>query len=143
MNNDLKDILSNSNKDIDNQQLMDYLSNHLSQADTHNIEETMANDVFINDAVEGLQQFKLSGNLQLYAEQLNNDLQKQIEKNNDNGKISVRTFFKLSPPLRSEEDFLHHLQMTLRYNHHLQERFLHPITCLYAVKTFPKLHFDR
>ena len=81
MNNNLKDILSESNKDIDNQQLMDYLSNHLSQADTHDIEETMANDVFINDAVEGLQQFKLSGNLQAYAEQLNNDLQKQIDKN--------------------------------------------------------------
>lgn len=81
MNNDLKDILSNSNKDIDNQQLMDYLSNHISQADSHHLEENMADDPFTNDAVEGLQQFKPTKDLQLYVEQLNNDLQKQIAKN--------------------------------------------------------------
>ena len=56
MRNDLKDILSNSNKDIDNQQLMDYLSNQLSSADTHEVEESMTDDEFMNDAVEGLQQ---------------------------------------------------------------------------------------
>jgi uncharacterized protein YutE (UPF0331/DUF86 family) len=81
MNNDLKDILANSNKDIDNQQLMDYLSKHISQADTHDLEKAMADDVFINDAVEGLQEIKPTKNLQLYVEQLNKDLQKQIEKN--------------------------------------------------------------
>ena len=81
MNNDLKDILANSNKDIDNQQLMDYLSHHISQADSHDVEEQMADDAFVNDAVEGLQQFKPTDNLQVYVEQLNNDLQKQIAKN--------------------------------------------------------------
>ncbi len=81
MNNDLKDILANSNKDIDNQQLMDYLSQHISQADSHDVEEQMADDAFINDAVEGLQQFKPTDNLRVYVEQLNNDLQKQIAKN--------------------------------------------------------------
>ena len=81
MNNDLKNILANSNKDIDNQQLMDYLSHHISEADSHHVEENMADDAFINDAVEGLQQFKPTDNLQVYVEQLNNDLQKQIAKN--------------------------------------------------------------
>lgn len=81
MNSDLKDILSNSNKDIDNQQLMDYLSHHISQADTHELEKSMAEDDFINDAVEGLQEIKPTKNLQLYAEQLNKYLQKQIAKN--------------------------------------------------------------
>ena len=81
MNNDLKDILANSNKDIDNQQLMDYLSQHISQADSHHVEKNMADDAFTNDAVEGLQQFKPTDNLQLYVEQLNTDLQKQIAKN--------------------------------------------------------------
>jgi hypothetical protein len=78
MNNDLKDILSNSNKDIDNQQLMDYLSHHISSTDSHNLEKSMADDPFMNDAVEGLQQFKPTKNLQLHVEQLNSDLQKQI-----------------------------------------------------------------
>jgi hypothetical protein len=81
MNNELKDILSNSNKDIDNQQLMDYLSHHVTQADSHHIEKSMAEDPFVNDAVEGLQQFKPTKDLQLYVEQLNSDLQKQIVKN--------------------------------------------------------------
>src|SRR5665647_3094858 len=81
MNNNLKDILSNSNKDIDNQQLMDYLSHHISQTDSDNLEKSMANDAFMNDAVEGLQQFKPTKDLQLYVEQLNSGLQKQITKN--------------------------------------------------------------
>ena len=81
MNSDLKDILSNSNKDIDNQQLMDYLSHHISQADMHELEKSMAEDDFINDAVEGLQEIKPTKNLQIYVEQLNKDLQKQVIKN--------------------------------------------------------------
>ena len=81
MNNDLKDILANSNKDIDNQQLMDYLSHHISQADMHELEKSMAEDDFINDAVEGLQEIKPTKNLQIYVEQLNKDLQKQVIKN--------------------------------------------------------------
>ena len=81
MNNDLKDILSNSNKDIDNQQLMDYLSHHISQADMHELEKSMAEDDFINDAVEGLQEIRPTKNLQIYVEQLNKNLQKQVIKN--------------------------------------------------------------
>ncbi len=80
MNNDLKDILSNSNKDIDNQQLMDYLSNQLSKADSHAIEKGMAEDEFMNDAVEGLQKMEHPKDMQAYVEQLNNELHKQIAK---------------------------------------------------------------
>jgi hypothetical protein len=80
MNSDLKDILSNSNKDIDNQQLMDYLSKHVSQADIHDLEKSMVEDDFLNDAVEGLQKIAPSKNLELYVEQLNKDLQKQLSK---------------------------------------------------------------
>ncbi|MBC7887171.1 MAG: hypothetical protein H7Z13_04735 [Ferruginibacter sp.] len=80
MNNDLKDILANSNKDIDNQQLMDYLSNQLSEKDSHAIEKNMAEDEFMNDAVEGLQKIESKKNMQAYVEQLNNDLHRQIAK---------------------------------------------------------------
>jgi hypothetical protein len=81
MKNELKDILSNSSKDIDNQQLMDYLSNQLSKTESHEIEKNMADDAFMNDAVEGLQEIENKKNMQAYVEQLNNDLQKQIAKN--------------------------------------------------------------
>ena len=81
MNNELKDILANSNKDIDNQQLMDYLANQLSKADAHAIEKGMAEDEFMNDAVEGLQAIENKKDMQAYVAQLNNGLQKQIIKN--------------------------------------------------------------
>jgi len=81
MNNDIKNILANSNKDIDNQQLMDYLSNQLSKADAHAVEKNMADDEFMNDAVEGLQKMESKKNMQAYVEELNKELQNQIAKN--------------------------------------------------------------
>jgi hypothetical protein len=81
MSEDLKDILSNSNKDIDNQQLMDYLSNQLSQAKTHEVESNMANDPFLDDAVEGLQQIAPAEKINNYTIQLNQELQKIVAKN--------------------------------------------------------------
>lgn len=81
MNTDFKDILSNSNKDIDNQKLMDYLSHKLSKVESHDVEEEMTDDDFLNDAVEGLQQIDNKKTMLAYVEQLNKDLQKQTAKN--------------------------------------------------------------
>lgn len=80
MNKDLLNILTNSNKDIDNQQLMDYLSGKLSGEDLHELERSMAGDEFLNDAVEGLQQVKNPRNMQAYVEELNAAMQKSLEK---------------------------------------------------------------
>lgn len=80
MNNELKNILSNSNKDIDNQKLMDYLSGKLSGEEKHEIEKQMADSDFLNDAVEGLEDIKNKKDLSLFVEQLNADLQKQLDK---------------------------------------------------------------
>jgi hypothetical protein len=80
MSDDLKNILNNSNKDIDNQKLMDYLSKQLSKQDSHDLEKMMADDEFMNDAVEGLEQFSNVKKLPLSVEQLNRDLQKQLAK---------------------------------------------------------------
>jgi hypothetical protein len=80
MSDDIKNILNNSNKDIDNQKLMDYLSKQLSKKDTHDLEKMMADDEFINDAVEGLEQFNNVSKLPVSVEQLNRELQKQIAK---------------------------------------------------------------
>ena len=95
MKNELKDILTNSNKGIDNQQLMDYLSHHISGTDSHELEKTMADDPFMNDAVEGLQQLKPGKNIEIYVEQLNAGLQKQIGKNKkrkDNRRIKENPY---------------------------------------------------
>ncbi len=81
MNIDLKDILSNSNKDIDNQKVMDYISSQLPQDEMHEVEKDMAADPFVNDAIEGLQDFKPAIDIDLFVHQLNSGLQKQVAKN--------------------------------------------------------------
>jgi zona occludens toxin (predicted ATPase) len=86
MNNNLKNILSNSNKDIDNQELLSYLSNQLSKTQSHTIEQQMADDEFMNDAVEGLQQISNQKNIPIHLEELYAALQKQVAKKNERKK---------------------------------------------------------
>lgn len=80
MNNELLNILSNSNKDIDNQKLMDYLAGKLSAEERHEIEKAMADNAFMNDAMEGLAGVKDKTHLAALVDQLNNDLQQKTEK---------------------------------------------------------------
>jgi hypothetical protein len=80
MNKDLLNILANSNKDIDNQLLMDYLNGKLSGEALHELERSMADNEFLNDAVEGLQQVHNKKDMQAYVDQLNASMQKTLEK---------------------------------------------------------------
>ncbi|HYC28503.1 MAG TPA: hypothetical protein VEB42_06795 [Chitinophagaceae bacterium] len=80
MPNDLLNILSNSNKDIDNQKLMDYLSGKLSKQEEHEIEKEMAGSEMVSDAVEGLKAMKDQQAIQSYVEQLNKNLHKQLQQ---------------------------------------------------------------
>lgn len=96
MSENLKNILSNSNKDIDNQQLMDYLSNQLSKEQEHNVEANMTDDPFLNDAVEGLQQIEPTEKINNLTIQLNQELQKLVAKNK---KARIKRRWKDSPNL--------------------------------------------
>ena len=80
MSDDLLNILSNSNKDIDNQKLMDYLSGKLSDTEKHAFEEAMIDSDFMIDAVEGLESFEEQTDIDLYARQLNKKLKEKLEK---------------------------------------------------------------
>ena len=80
MSNELKDILSNLNKDIEQEKLLDYLNKKLSAGEAHELEKQMADDEFMNDAVEGLDELKDKRNIAAYVEQLNRDLQKNLKK---------------------------------------------------------------
>ena len=77
---DLLNILSNSNKDIDNQKLMDYLSGKLSAQEKHELEKQMAENELVNDAVEGLQQFRDQKKLGTYVEQLQKQLKQHLKQ---------------------------------------------------------------
>jgi anti-sigma factor RsiW len=78
MPDDLLNILSNSNKDIDNQKLMDYISGKLSGQEKHEVEKWMADNDFINEAVEGLQQVKQDKDIVGYTDQLNKQLNQYL-----------------------------------------------------------------
>ncbi len=80
MDDDLLNILSNSNKDIDNQKLMDYLSDKLSAAEKHEFEKTLLDSEMESDAVEGLNQFKNKKDPVALAEELNLKLKQQLQK---------------------------------------------------------------
>jgi ATP-dependent Zn protease len=80
MTDDLLNILSNSNKDIDNQKLMDYVSGKLSAEEKYEFEKTLIDSEIMNDAVEGLEEFKNKEQLNLFVEQLNTNLKKQLDK---------------------------------------------------------------
>ncbi len=80
MNDDLLNILSNSNKDIDNQKLIDYVSGKLSEKEKHELEEAMIDSEMVNDAMEGLDGVKNKKEVTALVEQLNLNLKKQLEK---------------------------------------------------------------
>lgn len=80
MSGDLLNILSNSNKDIDNQKLMDYVSGKLSGQEKHEVEEWMIDNNFGNEALEGLQTIEDKKHLEAYVIQLNKELNQYLEQ---------------------------------------------------------------
>ena len=80
MDEDLLNILSNSNKDINNQKLMDYLSDKLSAEEKHEFEKTLVDSQLESDAVDGLRNVESTQKTLAFAEQLNRNLQIQLQK---------------------------------------------------------------
>jgi hypothetical protein len=80
MSKDLKNILANLNKDIEQDKLLDYLNKNLSAAEAYEVEKQMTDDEFMNDAMEGLESFRNKKDVSLVVEQLNAELKKQTAK---------------------------------------------------------------
>ena len=80
MDQDLLNILSNSNKDIDNHKLLDDISNKITSEEKYEFEKSMVDSDMMNDVVEGLQKFKDKKDVAALVEQLNTSLKRQLEK---------------------------------------------------------------
>lgn len=80
MNEDLKDILSNLNPEVDRETLLKYLQGKLSAQEQHDMEKQMMDNDFDADALEGLQEFKNKKNIPALVDQLNADLKRRTEK---------------------------------------------------------------
>ena len=80
MSENLKDILSNLNPDIDQETLLLYLQGKLSAEEQHRVEKQVLQNDFDTEAMEGLEKFKDQRKLRGLVEQLNLDLKKKTEK---------------------------------------------------------------
>jgi hypothetical protein len=80
MNDNLKDILSNLNPDIDQETLMLYLQGKLSAEQQHNLEKEMMDNDFEADALEGLQSMDDKKKISALVNNLNDDLRRRTEK---------------------------------------------------------------
>lgn len=75
---DFTDILSNEEEQVNNDELMKYLEGKLSEEEKNAFERKSADSSFMNDAVEGLQQFENKRKLDEYVAQLNKNLHDQL-----------------------------------------------------------------
>lgn len=80
MNENLKDILSNLNAEVDQETLLKYLQGHLSSEEQHEVEKNLLDDAFEADAVEGLQTMQNKQQISSLVEQLNRDLKKKTTR---------------------------------------------------------------
>lgn len=80
MRENLKDILSNLKTDIDQETLLLYLQDKLSEEKKHEVEKKLMDSDFDGDAIEGLQQFGDKKHISHVVEMLNRDLKKKVEK---------------------------------------------------------------
>ena len=80
MSDNLKDILSHLNPDIDQDTLLQYLQGKLSAEKQHELEQQLMDADFESDALEGLQAVKDKQRLGSIVEQLNSGLKKKTHK---------------------------------------------------------------
>jgi len=80
MPGDLKDILSHLSTEIDQETLLLYLQDKLSDEKKHEVEKKLLENEFASDAMEGLQEFKDKQRVAHLVDMLNRDLKKKTEK---------------------------------------------------------------
>lgn len=80
MAGNLKDILSHLSTEIDQETLLLYLQDKLTEEKKHEVEKKLLDNQFAGEALEGLQQIKDKQQINFMVEMLNRDLRKKTEK---------------------------------------------------------------
>jgi len=75
-----KDILSHLSNEIDQETLLLYLQDKLSQEKKHEVEKKLLESEFADDAMEGLQEIKDKQQITYMIDMLNHDLKNKLEK---------------------------------------------------------------
>jgi hypothetical protein len=76
---DWKDILHDNGEPLNEEELIDYLNNNLSEEERYALEKKLVDSTFENDAVEGLEKIRRPKNLDEYVQQLNKNLHQQLD----------------------------------------------------------------
>ena len=84
--NDIDNILSNSEEGFEDEDFLKYLKEDLSPEEAHELEKTMLQDGFINDAIEGLSEIKDKEQINKSIDQLNSHLGKLIKERTEKKK---------------------------------------------------------
>lgn len=79
MTND-NNISNNAQPNKRDEKLLDYLNDALSNSEQHAFEKDMADDPFLQDAVEGLQGVQQKEHLQKVVQDLNKQLHENVKK---------------------------------------------------------------
>ena len=79
MSGNLKDILSHLNNEIDQDLLLSYLSGTISDNDRQRLEQDMAENPFLQDAVEGLRKIERKEDISEIVNQLNRNLHQHLK----------------------------------------------------------------
>lgn len=70
----------NAEDELNEDQLMDYVKGKSSDEAQHIVEKKMNDSSFINDAVEGLQQFSSTEKMNSYVQQINTQLRHRLNE---------------------------------------------------------------
>lgn len=89
MSNDIKNILSNLNNDVEQEKLLEYLNRTLSTEEQHALEARLNDDPFMSDAMDGLSEMKSPDKISLMVYQLNKDLEKKLDHKKKRKKRSI------------------------------------------------------
>jgi hypothetical protein len=77
MTEDVNNLWS-ADDELNEDELVNYLKGNLPAEDAHQIEKQMADSSFVNDGVEGLQQFSSAEKINSYVQNINTELQQKL-----------------------------------------------------------------
>lgn len=80
----------NADDELNEEQLLKYINGKFSGEEANAFEKKMAASAFINDGVEGLQQFSSAEKISVYAQQVNENLRRKLINKKRKSKHSLK-----------------------------------------------------
>lgn len=88
---DLTNIWS-ADDELNEEQLLDYVTGKSGNEDAYVVEQKMADSSFVNDGIEGLQQFSSASKINTYVQQINEDLHHRLFEKKQRRKKAIENF---------------------------------------------------